>query len=245
MNEPILIINLKTYPEGTGKNATKLLKAAEACTNDNIILAVQAIDIRTLSKKTKVPIFAQHVDAMEEGNKTGHLTIHSIKDAGAQGTLINHSEHRISEEQIKKTIELCKKYNLLTVLCAETPEEAEKFSIYSPDFIAIEPPELIGGDISVSRAKPEVITNTVNKVPTIKVLCGAGVKTKDDAKKAIELGSKGLLVASGIVKAKQQKKAIKELLDGMTGKITPEKEKPKKEEKASAPSEPITENKEN
>jgi len=214
MSENILIINLKTYNEGTGKAALKLLRAAQTCTQNNVILAAQAIDIRLLAKKGTVPIYAQHIDCVEEGNKTGSITPMAIKDAGAQGTLINHSEHRIPEEQIKKTIELCRKYELKCIVCAETPDEAEKFSKYYPDYIAIEPPELIGGDISVSKAKPEVITDTVRRT-TINVLCGAGVKNKEDAKKAIELGSKGLLVASGIVKAKNQKKAIKELLDGM------------------------------
>ncbi|MGV8162711.1 MAG: triose-phosphate isomerase [Candidatus Nanoarchaeia archaeon] len=214
MEKPILIINLKTYPEGTGKAALKLLRAAEAVTQGNVILAVQAVDLRLLAKKAKMPLYAQHVDAVDEGNKTGYLTPLAAKDAGASGTLINHSEHRIPEEQIKKTIELCRKYSLATIVCAESPEEAEKLSKLYPDYIAIEPPELIGGDISVSKAKPEIITNTVNKV-TVNVLCGAGVKTKEDARKAIELGSKGLLVASGIVKAKNPKKAIKELLDGM------------------------------
>jgi triosephosphate isomerase len=215
MKEPILVINLKTYPEGTGKNALALLKSAEACSKNNIILAVQATDIRSLCEKSKLPIFAQHIDACEEGNRTGSITPQAIKDAGAKGTLINHSERRIPEEQIAKTVELCKKYSLTTIICAETPQEAERLAKYSPDYIAIEPPELIGGNVSVSEAKPEVITNTVNKIKKTKVLCGAGVKTKNDAKKAVELGSKGLLVASGIVKAKDQKKAIEELLEGM------------------------------
>jgi triosephosphate isomerase len=214
MEKPLLIVNLKTYPEGTGKQALKLLKASEAVSEGNVILAAQAVDLRLLTKKARLPIYAQHVDAFDEGNRTGHFTPQAAKDAGASGTLINHSEHRIPEEQIKKTIELCRKYGLATVACAETPDEAERLARLYPDHIAIEPPELIGGDLSISKAKPELITNTINKV-TISVLCGAGVKTKEDAKTAVRLGSRGLLVASGVVKAKQQKKAIKELLEGM------------------------------
>jgi triosephosphate isomerase (TIM) len=213
INEPILVINLKTYPEGTGKNAHELLKAAEEVSKNNVILAVQAIDIRELSNSS-IPIFAQHIDAVEEGNRTGSVTPQAIKDAGAKGTLINHSEHRIPQEQIKKTVELCKKHGLTTIICAESPQEAEKLAEYNPDYIAIEPPELIGGNISVSEAKPEVITDTVERIKNTKVLCGAGVKTRKDSEIAIRLGSKGLLVASGIVKAKDKKQAIKDLLDG-------------------------------
>jgi triosephosphate isomerase len=214
IKEPILVVNLKTYPEGTGKQALALLKAAEEVSKNNVILAVQAVDIRFISEHSKIPLFAQHIDPCEEGNRTGSITPQAIKDAGAQGTLINHSEHRIPEEQIKKTVELCKKHGLKTIICAESPEEAEKLSQYTPDYIAIEPPELIGGNISVSEAKPEVITNTVNKIKNTKVLCGAGVKTENDSRIAVKLGSRGLLVASGIVKAKDQKKAIQDLLNG-------------------------------
>lgn len=214
IKEPILVINLKTYPEGTGKHALALLKASEETSHNNVILAAQAVDIRELSQQSKVPIFAQHIDPVEEGNRTGSITPQGVKDAGAKGTLINHSEHRIPEEQIKKTIELCKKHELKSIVCAESPEEAEKLSKYEPDYIAIEPPELIGGNISVSEAKPEVITDTVDRTKNTKVLCGAGVKTENDSKIAVKLGSKGLLVASGIVKAKDQKKAIQDLLNG-------------------------------
>jgi triosephosphate isomerase (TIM) len=213
IKEPILVINLKTYPEGTGKNAHELLKAAEEVSNNNVILAVQAIDIRELSNST-IPIFAQHIDAVEEGNRTGSITPQAIKDAGAQGTLINHSEHRIPHSQIQKTVELCKKHRLTTIICAESPQEAEVLAEFNPDYIAIEPPELIGGNISVSEAKPEVITDTVERIRNTKVLCGAGVKTRNDSEIAIRLGSRGLLVASGIVKAKDKKQAIKDLLDG-------------------------------
>ena len=87
-----------------------------------------------------------------------------------------------------------------------------------PDMIAMEPPELIGGDISVSTARPEAIVETIEAVKSVKsvpVLVGAGIKNGQDVKKAIELGAKGVLVASGIVKAKDPKKAINDLVDGM------------------------------
>jgi len=42
----------------------------------------------------------------------------------------------------------------------------------------------------------------VNKTP---VLCGAGVSNASDVKKAVELGAKGVLLASAYVKAKDPK----------------------------------------
>ncbi|RLG06224.1 MAG: triose-phosphate isomerase, partial [Thaumarchaeota archaeon] len=84
-----------------------------------------------------------------------------------------------------------------------------------PEILAIEPPELIGTGIPVSKAKPEVVTGAVEAVkrinPRVHVLCGAGISTGDDVAKAIELGTEGVLLASAYVKAKDPKK----LLSGM------------------------------
>ena len=85
--------------------------------------------------------------------------------------------------------------------------------------MAVEPPELIGGNVSVSKAKPEIIEKSVEKVKEItgdvKVLCGAGIKNREDVAKAIELGSDGILLASGIVKAKDAYAACEEIFRGI------------------------------
>jgi triosephosphate isomerase len=85
--------------------------------------------------------------------------------------------------------------------------------------IAVEPPELIGGDISVSTANPEIISDTVELVkkinPNILVLCGAGVKNQTDVSKAISLGSEGILLASGVVKSKEPRKILLDLIQGL------------------------------
>jgi triosephosphate isomerase len=49
------------------------------------------------------------------------------------------------------------------------------------------------------------------------VICGAGITDKGDVTKAMELGSQGILVASGIVKATSWEKKITELASGMKG----------------------------
>ena len=94
--------------------------------------------------------------------------------------------------------------------------EIASFSV-KPDFIAVEPPDLIGGDVSVSTAKPELISDSVkavHAVASIPVITGAGIKNSADARKALELGTEGVFVASGIVKAQNPEKAIDELLEG-------------------------------
>ena len=217
--KPVLLINLKTYAEATGTNALKLAAMADAFAGGGveIILAVQAADIRMVSERAKVAVFSQHVDPVKFGSNTGWLLPEAAKAAGASGTLLNHSERRMDAATIKKCLARCREAGLRTVVCAETPQKAEELASLKPDYIAIEPPELIGGDISVSKARPEVITEAVERVKAVApilVLCGAGVKDGEDVRRALELGAKGILVASGVVKAAKPREAIKNLLRG-------------------------------
>jgi len=214
----ILLINLKTYEEGTGAKALEIAKIANrfAGGKTEIIIAAQATDIRLIASEVNIPVFSQHVDPVKYGSGTGWTLPESVKHAGAKGTLLNHSERRIDTETLRKSLSRCRELALRTVVCAETPDKAKEIASLKPDYIAIEPPELIGGDISVSKTRPEVITDSirkVNSVARIPVLCGAGIKNSGDVRKALELGAKGILVASGVVRA-DVKEAISDLLKG-------------------------------
>ena len=219
--KPMLMINLKTYEQGTGKAALQLAKTADKIarkTKENIVLAVQPTDLAGVSSAVSIPVFAQHIDPIEPGSHTGWILPQAVKEAGARGTLINHSEHNIDIKKIAACIGKCKELGMVSVCCAATPAIAKQIAELGPDYIAIEPPELIGGDVSVSKANPQIITDTVDAVgmvnDDIKVLCGAGVHCKEDVAKALELGSVGILVASGIVKSKKPDRVILDLIGG-------------------------------
>ena len=213
----LILVNFKTYEQGTGKSAMELAKVcAEVHAGGKVDVgaAVQAVDLGSVSG-LELPVWGQHVDPVVYGSHTGHVLPEAVKGYGAVGTLLNHSEHRVSEEVIKKTIARCKEAGLKVILCVETPSEAAKFGLLGPDMIAIEPPELIGGDVSVSTAKPELISDTVKalKGTDIPVLCGAGVKNGADVAKAKELGAVGILLASGVVKNEDPGKVLKEMVE--------------------------------
>lgn len=214
----ILIINFKTYKEGTGQNALKITKAAERAQKSekgNIILVPQTADIRLVKNNTKLKIFAQHIDTEEQGGHTGSNNIDTLIQAGIKGTLINHSEKRLPLKKIEQTIKLCKTKKIISVVCTKTLAETKKIIKYEPDYIAIEPPELIGGNISISEAKPKLIEQTAHTATKkTNILCGAGIHTQQDIQTAKTLGAKGALVASGIIKAKNTEKEIKKLLKG-------------------------------
>jgi triosephosphate isomerase len=207
----VLIVNFKTYEEATGKDALKLAKICEKValdTKKDIRIAVQEIDLCCVSNSVSIPVYSQHVDPVSYGANTGFIVPESVKKVGAKGTLLNHSEHHIDD--IKKSIAAAKRAKLVTVVCADTVEKGIDIAKYKPDFIAIEPPELIGGDISVSDAEPEVISAAVKKIKG-NIIIGAGIRTSHDVKIALKLGAKGILLASGIVKAKDPEKVLREM----------------------------------
>ncbi|OGM03032.1 triose-phosphate isomerase [Candidatus Woesearchaeota archaeon RBG_13_36_6] len=218
---PCIVVNFKTYEQGSGKKAVKLAKICEKVaktTKKSIAIAVQEADIYRVSQTVSIPVFAQHIDPITDGAHTGHTLSETIKEAGAQGTLINHSEDQFDLQKIKTAIERAKQVGLQTIVCASNPEIATKIAEFNPDIIAIEPPELIGGEISVSTAKPEIISKTIDKVHNIKkipVICGAGIKDKKDVIIAIKLGAVGVLPSSHVVKARDPEKILRELAEGL------------------------------
>ncbi len=208
----LYVINFKTYENGTGNKAKDLAKTIKKVSQEKgekIIAAVQPTDIQRVSKF--IPTFSQHVDPIDFGSNTGHILPEAVKQSGAIGTLINHSEKRVPLEEVEFLIEKCKKAGLKTIVCCRNPEECEKISDMNPDYVAIEPPELIGTGRSVSQENPEIITKSkeVSKVP---LLCGAGISKKEDVERAKELGAEGILVASAVVKSDEPEKVLKDLV---------------------------------
>lgn len=214
---PIIIVNFKAYKQSSGKNAVTLAKICQKVarsTKTNIAVAVQATDLAAVTKAVKIPVLAQHVDPVSYGAKTGKIPPETIKAKGAIGTLINHSEYQLDMKTIKETIKQCNTAKLQTVVCASTPSIAKKAARLKPTMVAIEPPALIGGNISVTEAKPSIVTNTTKHVKR-PVLCGAGVHAYEDVVKALELGTQGILIASAVVKARTPERVLQELAAGL------------------------------
>ncbi len=222
----LFVVNFKTYKEATGENAVRLAKSCESAAKKSkgkvkVAVAVQAADIFRVAAAVNsgiIEVFAQHIDANGQGKSTGFVTTEAVKEAGASGTLLNHAEHKITD--IARRIATAKAAKLATVVCAADVAEATIIAkTAQPDYIAVEPPELIGGKVSVSEAKPEVVSDSVAAVKSanssIKVLCGAGVNKRQDVEKALQLGSEGVLVASAVVLAKNPEKALLELIGGI------------------------------
>ncbi|HEY1248470.1 MAG TPA: triose-phosphate isomerase [Nitrososphaera sp.] len=218
MKKP-LIINFKNYEEVTGDNAIKLAKAANEVAERlgvELVLAPPQPSLALVAKNISIPVISQHVDDVNVGASTGFFLPELALSYGAVGSLINHSEHRIDKKSIARLVERMRMINMISIVCAREPNEVMEISAFKPDFIAIEPPELIGSGRAVSRENPEIITNSIQVAESrSRIICGAGIADKNDVAKAMELGSHGILVASGVVKAASWREKIAELALGM------------------------------
>ena len=220
LHTPLIIVNFKTYLEATGRKAVELAGNAEKVsleTNVSIGVAPQFSDLSTVAKNVDIPVFAQHIDPVKPGSHTGHVLAEAVKEAGAIGTIINHSERQLKLSEIDEIIKITRENGLVSVVCANNPAISMAVATLEPDILAIEPPELIGTGIPVSKAKPEVVTDTVKLVRKVNskvtILCGAGISHGEDVTAALRLGTQGVLVASGIVKAKNQYAVLREFAE--------------------------------
>ncbi|MEM1511412.1 MAG: triose-phosphate isomerase [Candidatus Jordarchaeales archaeon] len=215
---PIIVVNYKTYLESVGKRGLEIARAAERISVETgvcIAVAPQFPDLRMIAEAVEIPIFAQHVDPVKPGSFTGHVLAEAVKDAGAEGTLINHSERRLVLADIDEAIKRAKEVGLKTIVCSNNLEVSAAVAALNPDFCAYEPPRLIGTGISVSTAEPEIVTQAVEAIRKVNSrvipLCGAGITTGDDVAAALKLGTEGVLLASGVVKAKKPEIVLEEM----------------------------------
>ena len=202
-----LVINLKNYDEISGDKTLKIAEEAKKVFLSNhkeIIIAPPTSSIMSLSE-TNLPIISQHADDAPLGATTGFTIPEIVKSHGAICSIINHSEHKIEHTQVSNLVKRLRELDMISIVCADDLQEVEVLSQFSPDYLAIEPPELIGKGIAVSKANPSIITDSVQVVkkisPRVKVLCGAGIVDKTDVRKALELGAEGILISSGVVKS--------------------------------------------
>ena len=204
----MLIINFKNYI--SGDKAVKLARECKKVSN-KIVLGVSLVDLYRIVKETKMKCYAQHVDYQKKGKTTGYNTVESVKSNGGKGVFLNHSEHRLNFDVIKKTVKRCKELNLETIVFAKNIENGKKFSRLKPSYVCVEPPQLVGGKVSVSTANPRLIEDSVKKINS-RVLVGAGIHSKEDVEVARRLGAKGVAVSSAVTTAINPGKVLRELV---------------------------------
>ncbi|MFC7203818.1 triose-phosphate isomerase [Haloferax namakaokahaiae] len=212
-----ILVNLKAYP----CDPIEVAEAAREVSEDSgvrIAVSPQAADISRVAD-TGVETWAQHVDPNGYGSHTGSTLAEAVAEAGAVGTLINHSENRLKLADIDGSVRAAERAGLETCVCANNPAQTGAAAALGPDSVAVEPPELIGGDVSVSTADPDIVSDAVSAAAAVDedvdVYCGAGVSTGDDVVAAGDLGATGILLASGVAKADDPRAALEDLVSGL------------------------------
>lgn len=217
MEENLVVVNFKTYQTAHGLSAENLAKIMENLeSNARIVAVVSAFDLSSVVDiAPNLEVWTQHLDPIQFGSNTGWLHPDTAIERGAKGTLINHAEHKVSIEHIAMLLDQVPE-DFTVCACAADIEEAKSLAALRPTFVAVEPPELIGGDVSVTSADPKIVTGTVDAVRDISadvgILCGAGVKNGSDVSMALELGTSGVLLASGVTKSSNPLEALNDLI---------------------------------
>ncbi|MFL2956906.1 MAG: triose-phosphate isomerase [Candidatus Thalassarchaeaceae archaeon] len=220
MTRPLVVVNLKTYETAHGAAAEDLARAiASVETDARVVVVVSAFDLAAVvAAAPDLEVWCQHLDPVGFGSFTGWLHPSTAVERGASGTLINHAEHKVSIEHVAMLLDTVPE-SFTVCACAADIEEARALTALQPDFVAVEPPELIGGDISVTTADPSIVSGTAAAVREISdevgILCGAGVKNGADVAAAIELGTEGVLLASGVTKADDPTAVMAELVSSL------------------------------
>jgi triosephosphate isomerase len=209
-----VLVNLKAYPCDPIEVATAARDVADE-SGARIGVAPQAAQIAPVAD-TGVETWAQHVSPNSHGSFTGSTLAEAAADAGATGTLINHSERRLRLAAVDGAVRAAERADLETCVCANNPRQIGAAAALSPDAVAVEPPELIGGDVSVSTADPGIVEDAVRAAESVDasvdVYCGAGISTGDDVAAASDLGTEGVLLASGVAKADDPRAALEDLV---------------------------------
>lgn len=225
--EPQIILNAKVYPSLNDLAGMRsLVEACQTAADEagtTIGLAPPQYFLGACAAHAeaapRVALFGQHVDAIEPGSGTGWTTVEQLAGLGATGSLLNHAEHKIDHGVVGDSVGRLRHVGLQSLVCSDSDEETEALAPLRPTYLAVEPPELIGGDVSVTSADPRIVSGTAERVaklsPATLTLCGAGVKTGKDVHAALELGAHGVLLASGVVKAADPLAALRDLCSGL------------------------------
>lgn len=221
---PILILNFKNYHEIEGQEGIELARSVQKVSESfggsiQLVVAPPQPALSLVKQNVNIPVFAQHLDYAEAGSTTGYFIPEMARSFGAEGSLLNHSEHRIDKlDNIQGLVNRLRSLQMVSVVCARTASEVSSLARFEPDYIAIEPPELIGSGKAVSRENPSIVTDSINAAArmsqNVRVICGAGITDANDVSSALKLGAVGILVASGIIKATSWIDKITELASG-------------------------------
>jgi triosephosphate isomerase len=218
---PVFELGLKAYLYG--QKALALARAADRISEKyqiKIIFTPQYVDIPKIARETEnLLVFAQHLDPVKAARGNGSVLAEAVKEAGAAGVLLNHVEKRLTLSKISRTIKRADEVGLLSMVCADSPQEAAAVAHLGPNIILAEPPELIGTGKSVGKGKNQFVTRSMAMIksinPKILVLNSAGIRSGDDVAEIIRSGAEATGSTSGVLKAPDPAAKLEEMIKSL------------------------------
>lgn len=211
---PFFAVNPKSYLYG--RRAVELAQYADELAvkyDYDVFFTGQAIDLPAIKKETKrLIVTAQHMDGISPGRGMGHILPEALAEAGVGAVFLNHAEHPMTVNQLASAMVRADELGILTIVCADTVEEAQAIARFHPDIMVCEPTSLIGtgkvSDESYMAATNEAVKSVS---PDTLVLQAAGISTGKDVYEAIMSGADGTGGTSGIVAAEDPFAALDEM----------------------------------
>ncbi len=212
----MIFLALKTYKESTGDAGIKILSCVKKVSGETkvpIIVVAQAVDIYRIKKELGIEVWAQHVDPIDPGKHTGWISPYSVKQAGATGVIINHSEHKLDRDEVIETVKKAKEYGLKTMVIGQSPETVLDFDNLETDYVAYEEEDLIAGKASMIDKQEKAIKDLVLKLRH-PLIIGAGIQDKEDTRKTVTAGAVGVIMATYFITAENHEEKLKDLALG-------------------------------
>ena len=215
LTRPFFVVNPKAYLYG--KQALELAKVADEAAERagiDVLFTVQHVDAAMIRQATKhLFVTVQHLDGIEVGRGMGYILPEALAEAGVDAVFLNHAEHQMELGALVKAIHRAKEVGILTIVCADSLEEAQAVAMLGPDIMVCEPTALIGtGEASGDEYK--LATNQAVRAidPTIYMLQAAGISTVDDVEATFRTGADGTGGTSGIVCAEDPAAIMREMI---------------------------------
>lgn len=217
IRRPFFEIGPKVYLYG--KDAVNLAVKADQLSGKygvDIIFSAQYTDLAPIARATEhIHLFAQHMDPVYPGRGIGAVLPEAIRDAGAQGVLLNHAEKPLTLAELHLCIQRAREVGLATLVCAGNAEEGAAAACLSPDIILAESPALIGKG---KRSREDVIeiekiNRAIHRVaPDMLILHGAGISDEKDVYEIIRAGADATGSTSGILKAECPEEMMEKMI---------------------------------
>ena len=212
---PFFETSVKNYIYGDA--VLEYARAADEAAREfdvDVLFVAPYADIRRVRENTEnLIVLAPYMDAIHPGRGIADVLPESIKAAGAQGVVLNHSERPLTLNALSRTIARANELDLLTFVCADTIAEAQALAQLHPDILNPEPTELIGtGVVSDMRYVREVIQAVKAVDANILVEQAAGITTAQQVYDFIMAGSEAAGSASGILKSPDPHALLREMV---------------------------------